>query len=341
MIFFRGKKAKLLLMCLAIAEAFSSCSLKDDSSQKKTVPIPGKVERIAVDGTSLASVILLLGAGEKIVASLPSVRENPWFQKTCPAIQNSTDAFAGAFNPETLLKMKPDMAILWSGNDRLSERLRTLGIPVLSVQYRNSAEFKDAVSRIARSLGATEMQNASRFFHYYDSLETLVRKRLKDLPEERKKRVYYAADSPTNTEGRASSINTWISVAGGVNAANDSPVTTTRFDVDTETLIRWNPDIIITRDAWVRDAFLKGPAWQNLKAVRSGKVYVNPKGVNSWATRSGESALQFLWAAKTLYPDRFQDVRLSKEVFLFYSTFYRYSPDSVEIAGILQPGRDP
>lgn len=97
--------------------------------------------------------------------------------------------------------------------------------------------------------------------------------------------------------------------------------------------------MIIVRDFQTKESFLENPQWQKLKAVQKGDVYLNPKGVNSWATRSGESALQFLWAAKTLYPERFEDINLIREVSYFYRTFYQYAPDLEEIEGILQPRR--
>lgn len=51
------------------------------------------------------------------------------------------------------------------------------------------------------------------------------------------------------------------------------------------------------------------------------RVYVNPKGMFWWCRETSEEALQFLWLAKTLYPQRFADVDMRKETRRFYQDF--------------------
>lgn len=89
----------------------------------------------------------------------------------------------------------------------------------------------------------------------------------------------------------------------------------------------------------IRHIVLQDPVSQNWDAVRRGERDTNLRSVNSRTARSGKSAISLLWAASPFYPNWFQDANFSREVFLFYCTFFRYSPGSGEIKDILQLGR--
>ena len=56
-----------------------------------------------------------------------------------------------------------------------------------------------------------------------------------------------------------------------------------------------------------------------------------------WCARSGDNALQVLWAAKTLYPDMFTDIDMSKEVEEFYKIYYNYNVNSEDLDDIMNP----
>jgi iron complex transport system substrate-binding protein len=95
-----------------------------------------------------------------------------------------------------------------------------------------------------------------------------------------------------------------------------------------EQIAAWNPDVIIVGTApneANRRAILADPRWSQIKAVRTGRVFVNPSGVYLWDRHSAEAALQVLWAAKTLHPARFPDLDLRKETKAFYAKFFDHT----------------
>ena len=59
--------------------------------------------------------------------------------------------------------------------------------------------------------------------------------------------------------------------------------------------------------------------------MKNNKVIRNPYGTFNWDRYSTEEALQVLWAAKTLHPQKFTDIDMVKETQEFYSTFFGYS----------------
>ncbi|BBB89800.1 MAG TPA: ABC transporter substrate-binding protein [Methylomusa anaerophila] len=301
------------------------------------VVLPAEVTRITTNGVSLSSLLLLLGAAPKLVATSPVVQDNPWFAKVFPGIRNIPAVFAGTLHLEELLKVKPEVVILWSNNDLLKKQLESVRIPVFIVYFSTPAEFKQAVTLLGQVLGPREADKAARFCRYFDGIVGQLTARQAAADPNRKPGVYYIADHLLNTEGKNSVVTSWIAMAGGVNVAAAGGVESVRADISMESLVNWQPDVIITRDADQRALVFQDSRCQQLPAVLNGEVYVSPKGVNAWCTRSGESALQLLWAAKILQPDRFRDIDMNQAVREFYKIFYDYELNETEVQAILHP----
>jgi ABC-type Fe3+-hydroxamate transport system substrate-binding protein len=127
----------------------------------------------------------------------------------------------------------------------------------------------------------------------------------------------------------------WIEVAGGANAAD---VVGLGRPVTMEQVAAWNPDVIIVGSApngRNRQAILDDPRWRDIKAVEDGKVFVNPSGAYLWDRHSAEAALQVLWAAKTLHPDRFADLDIEKETKAFYAKYFHHALTDSEFRSII------
>ena len=110
-------------------------------------------------------------------------------------------------------------------------------------------------------------------------------------------------------------------------------------DVTMEEVVKWNPDFIICRDAHYKPAILSDPAWQDIEAVKKGNVLINPQGVFYWCVRSAEEAIQKLWIAKVLHPEKFPDLDLVEETKYFYKTFHYYELSDADVEEILNPKR--
>jgi len=126
-------------------------------------------------------------------------------------------------------------------------------------------------------------------------------------------------------DGVKSLIDNWINIAGGTNAAVD--VKGLGKLATMEQVIKWNPDVIICGTApniENKHKIMTDPQWSGIKAVKDGKVYVNPTGVYLWDRHSAEGALQILWAAKLLHPEKFRNLDVKKETKAFYARFFHY-----------------
>ncbi|MDR2031839.1 MAG: ABC transporter substrate-binding protein [Azoarcus sp.] len=300
-----------------------------------TLRLPARISSVGTPGISMASLIVALGAGKKLKAVTSEVRGNPWLKRILPAASSMTTPFIrpASVNLEALLAARPQLIILWSGNDASAASIEAAGIPVFTLRYATPDEFKTAARLLGNALGADEARRAEAFISYYDDNLRRVAQGLRGLPENQRPRVYYASVSPLLTEGRESMIDAWIRTSGGINVA--APHLAGSATVHLEDVLAWNPDIIIAISRRTRNAILSDPRWQSIRAVREQRVFVNPGGVNAWCTRAAESALQPLWAAKTLHPSRFADIDLAAETRRFYRLFYNYALSDAEVANIL------
>lgn len=303
----------------------------------RTVVIPATVDRVAANGMSLTQLLLLLGAENKLVATMPTIKADPWYIRIFPHLNNIPSTFLGTdVNIERLIAVNPQVVFLWTGNDALRDKISSMGIPVVILSYSEPDGLKEAVFIMGNILGASEAVTAAKFIDYYDRNVKRVLDKTVSLPDSKRKKVYYVAGSPLNTEGTNSIVDAWIRIAGGVNVAAQAGLSGTVVAVSMENVVKWNPDVIIVRDIGVVNQITESPQWNTLDAVQKRRVYVNPKGVNVWSARSGDGALQVLWAAKTLHPKLFMDLDMGREVQSFYTTFYHHNLTREELDCVMQ-----
>ena len=116
-------------------------------------------------------------------------------------------------------------------------------------------------------------------------------------------------------------VDAWIAAAGGTNVAARAGIGDDA-QIQIEDLLAWDPQIVVVLRPATRDAILADPRWTTVRAVREGRVLVNPAGINAWCTRAAEAALQVLWAAGSFHPERFADLDMGVETRRFYREFY-------------------
>jgi len=305
--------------------------------QGRSVRLPAVVNSVGTPGVSLASLVVVLSGGRKLTAGTTEVRNNPWLNKVVPASMQLATPFTrpAGVNLEALLAVKPDLVALWGSGLPLAQRLEDENIPVLHLSYGTPEEMKGAIRVLGKALGPEESARGEALIRYYENNLKRVSSVLADLPEKAKPRVYYASIAPLYTEGRLSMVDAWIKAGGGINVAaegglkGDGPV-------HLEDVLLWNPDVIVTLDAAQQQQILSDPRWRGIKAVKQGRVLVNPGGVNAWCTRAAEAALQVLWAAKVFHSERFRSLDLEQETRRFYREFYGYALNDHEVAQVLR-----
>lgn len=335
------KKIAAGLLSLALALSVTACSSGGGASSGsssaastpgtitdmtgKTVQLPQKIERIADSWPAHTEVLMLLGAGKKIVATANTAKNLPWMFKVEPGLNSAVTTTSQTFNTETLAAKNPDIFFMSPGNTN-ADKIQSMGIPTVQLNFTNYDQMKQCISLTAKILGADAQKRAAKYNAYLDQTLSSIKKTTSTIPTAQRPKVLHIQSlNPLQVDGSDTIIDDWITAAGGVNAAQG--VSGNMKPVSLEQVIQWNPDVIIVGVGGVDGAstIQNDPKWKDIKAVQDGKVYNNPMGVFGWDRYSPEEVLQLQWAAKTLNPDKFKSLDVQKAVQDYYKTYLNYN----------------
>jgi iron complex transport system substrate-binding protein len=316
-----------------------------DSSGAK-VEIPAQIKRIGDAWPAHNEVVCMLGAGDKIVATTAAAAQRPWMRVINPQMSQAVTAFDNTgVNLETLMAAKPDI-VFTPLNNKSAQRIADLKIPVVQLMFNDFDSLKECFRLTGVILGGEAKQRAEKYIAYLDYNLNRITGITAGIPREQKPKVLHITRlAPLMVDGNDSIINAWITVAGGINAADSGG------EVSMEQMITWNPDVIIFGNTalamnGVEDGakalkeILHDEKWRRFKAVQTGNVHINPEGAFFWDRYGAEEALQIQWAAKILHPDKFQDIDIAQETQYFYRTFLNYDL-SAEEANRMIAGKPP
>ena len=310
--------------------------IKDVDGQEVTVPVTP--ERVANLWHANNQVIITLGGAPKLSATTHYVTTIPWFRQVYPDITKVPAPIAANndLNMEALLATKPDVVLVSS--EKQAEAVRQAGLTAVRVGFSNMNGLMQTVNLTAEVLGTQgAYERAQKYNAYMQKNLKLIEERLKDLPDSERPKVMHIGSGTKvqNVSGSGIVIDEWIKIAGGQNVAADLKG---MKDVSMEQITSYAPEVIIIGG----DASAKGvqtiqsdAAWKDVPAVKNGKIIRNPYGTFNWDRYSTEAALQVLWAAKTLHPQKFADIDMVKETQEFYSTFFGYSLSADDAQRIL------
>lgn len=306
------------------------------------ISLPPKITRIATNWEAQNSILAMLGYGDRIVATTRIARSMPLFQKFVPSIKNAalTASGDGTVNVEELMVLKPDILFVSRALPAaVADQVRNAGIAVAAFRSNSIEALVERTLITGEILGPDALEIARRYKEYFDENRQRVAKRLESIPPEKRLRVYLASGAPLSTSGRPSLNQDWMDLGGAINIAESwfAGMPYRSGTASLEDVVAANPDVIISMRAGDADDIRTNPQWRNVKAVREGRVYANPRGLFWWCRETSEEALQFLWVAKTLYPDAFADIDMKEETRHFYRTFYRIELTDEEVAEFLNP----
>lgn len=336
-----SKRARALAMALLFGHgALSTAALAAGldgtppaaHGPEAALPAAG-AQRIAEGWYAHQALLMTLGAGARIVATVNQPQAQPWMFRVQPSLAKATLIHGTAFNVEALLAAQVDL-VFTSRGDRQALAYQQAGLRVQPMGYSDLPGLQQAMRDTAQALGdAPTLARAQAYNQYLDHQAARVRERLGDLPAAQRPTVLHIASlQPLKVDGSDTLIDQWIQLAGGRNAAvglkgNLQPVSA-------EQLLAWQPDIIVL--AANAGEPRQVPLWQALDAVQQHHVLRNPAGVFAWDRYGTEIALQLPWAAQQLHPERFQDLDMAALTRDFYQRFFDYALTSDETRRLLE-----
>lgn len=341
----------IILSILSISLLFSGCqnsanaksqtnSTEQKSTQKKIitdaagekVEIPSKINKIADGWPAHNEVVTMLGYGNKIVSTILSKKAMPWLYVVNPNMNKALVDFTNEdVDTEQLLKTKPDIVFL-PLNSKSAAKIKELGIPAVQLNFTDYESLKQCFKLTGQILGSDAEKKSSEYISYLDNNLKKIKAVTDKIPEDKKLKVLHLTSfSPITVDGSNTMIDSWIKAAGGINAASE--ITGNNKEASMEQIIKWNPDVIIISSNTLTDTksavknindLYSNPQWSQIKAIQDKKIYINPSGAYLWDRYGADEALQFQWAAKTLYPSKFKNLNMTSITKTFYKDFLNY-----------------
>jgi iron complex transport system substrate-binding protein len=245
----------------------------DQTGQK--LQIDSGIERIVTLTPALTGLIVDLGAEDLLVgADSVSVAENPDLSLETVSTWEGLDS-------EKLVETDPDLVIMDKTLDITEASYNViigLSIPV----YRAFPRDFDSVMEMIDSVGEIlEMDEpAAMISDDMRSRKTAISEEVASVAEANRPVVLYVTYYDGTSDPWVGTDSTFsgdlIEIAGGRNSLMDA--TGVVIQVSVETIIVSDPDIIITSQSttWPtpsRNTILNDPTWEDISAVKEGKVF--------------------------------------------------------------------
>ncbi len=308
----------------------------------RTVDIPSEVDTVLCNWLPSMMIVYMV-APDRLGAwnSLPGEGYFPEKYAGLPII--------GRVSHETLLSMDPDIVVMGGALGIGGEAARSVideeqqklyPLPVVAVtDAMDATAYTDPIRFIGELLG--EEKQAEKMIAFYENILSLVTERVATIPDNERVRVYYAEGKEgLATDPAGSTHAALIDIAGGINVA-DFPVPTGQgqTEVSIEQVLDWDPEVILVHDPQFYATVRSDPLWQDITAVKTGRVYMIPKTTFNWFDRPTglNQIIGIPWTAKILYPDRFRDMDLDEIVREYHELFLHISLSDDQIGEILSP----
>ncbi|HNQ63147.1 MAG TPA: ABC transporter substrate-binding protein [Syntrophorhabdaceae bacterium] len=329
----------------AAAKRDSFRTITDMTGRK--VEIPVSLSRVALFGGPTGQIAYILGARKQLCAVTVAIRGSDLILAFDPSIRElpAPRSTSGHVNIEELLAANPQLVIAGTFDGTIVEK--KTNIPVAYTES-NMDHGIDLLKREIRFYADVfqKQSRADKYIDYLDKTISFIKSRTKDIPRSKRK-VIFNGYGPNHlvTLGGDTFMHERIETAGCVDAASTINSTGIQeglhsglIEISMEKVLGWNPDILVI-DTGDPDEIYKNPKWKNIRAVQDKKVYKQPVGVFIWDRPTAEAAvLHPLWLAKTVYPERFKDINLVKEVQRFYKEIMGFNL-SREMAEAVIAGR--
>lgn len=335
----KGKRVLLIPLLLFFLSGMADALTVTDSIGR-TVVLPERIERIGCLYAFTAHVVTMLGRGGDIEAVVAGSHRDRLLAEINPSIlEAAVPSDDGILNIEEILKLHLDILFIKGETallDSEREKLERFRLPFVVIDYQTIEVQMEAISIVGQAIGRVE--EAEAYNSYYRATMESISRKLADLPENEKLRVYHSINEATRTDAPGTIGAQWVDLAGGINVSVNDPLrfSDNKHFASLEQIYLWNPDVILCNQEGVDAYILGSDKWSGLKAVREGMVYQIPVGISRWGHPGGmETPLALIWTAVTLYPDHFPDLDLKGEIRSFYGTFFDYYPSDAMISDIL------
>lgn len=282
------QKLACALLCAVLLVA-SGCGGSQKESEKgkaylqvtdaagRQVTLAKKPERIVSLSPSYLGMIDAVG-GKLVGRATSKVGSTPASMKDVPEI-----GLVYNINMENLVALKPDLVLAGKNqHEKFVPLLTSSNIQVIEFDAKTYDEVKQTVTTLGEIYGAQDKAKAENAL-----LDKEIAAVTSKLPKEKKRVVImHATASSVTVEGSHSIAGCVSDLLGFENvAAAALKGKSDKTPYSMESLVGQDPDIVFITSMGkpeeienrLRNDFKQNPAWNSLRAVQQGKVYVLPE----------------------------------------------------------------
>ena len=266
------------------------------------------------------SMLIALGQQQKLVGVEAKAAARPIYSLAAPGLlELPSVGTAKEFDLEGCAALQPDLVILPLKLKDVLPALEQLGVSALAVDPENMEKLNDTIALLGAATGASA--RAQELLAYNADTKAFLEELLAGAE---RPRVYLAGNSSyLQTAGGAMYQNALLDLAGGENVA--ARLTDAYWaEVSYEQLLAWDPQVIVmaagadyTQEDILNDAQLAG-----LDAVKNGRVYAMPGGVEAWDSPVPGALVGSRWVASVLHGQLYPASQFAADAQAFYKTFY-------------------
>ena len=311
----------IFLFCLLISveaidgQATEKGRIRIQDAKGRFVDVGLPVKRLVVLTSDALEIIRALNAEDLVVGVYSDIARDPLFWpglKEKPKVGSWKE-----LNYELVVELNPDVVLCYGqrpGRD-IEKKLEPFGIEVIRLDFYKLGTLEKEVEALGRVLD--KEKEAQRLVAWYRKNLDFVREGLKS--NSNRPHVYIEGDSNYHTTGPGSGGHDMCVLAGGRNVA--SSLSIPYPEVTPEWILMSNPSVIVKvttvttcsacygmTDAGplrrIRQEIMDRPAWDNIQAVRAGKVYVMANEI--WT--GPRAIIGTSYMAKWFYPDVFRSL---------------------------------
>ena len=298
----------------------------------REVTLEKQPERIVSGYYISSSACIALGLTDKMVGIEDKSAKRPIYKLAAPALIDLPNVgSAKAFDLEACIATEPDLVILPMKQKDTAQTLQEMGIATLLVLPESHEQLIEMFTLIGTATNT--VKQAEKLISYYNTKLSAVTELTKDLTDEQKPVVYIGSTGDIlRTAPREMYQASLITTAGGKNAG-DVLEGSSWTDIDNETFLTMNPDIIViptdnfavSSPDYTAEDVMNNPTFSDVTAVKNGAVYQMPVGYEAWDSPVPSGILGTLWMLKTLHPELYPAEQFAADVNEFYTVFYGFS----------------
>jgi len=227
-----------------------------------------------------------------------------------------------SINLETLMKYKPQLVLVWQDDmlvQTVAKEIEKTAIPSYMIPFREINDMPRAFRLAGNAIG--ERKRGETLAAYS---EKIIKDVQKSVSKTKPVRYYYAEGlDGLSTECNSSFHVEAMNFAGGLNVHSCQQSGILGLEkISFETLLTYNPDVIIVQNRAVYNDLITDPMWKSLRALKNGRIHLVPVQPFNWVDRppSFMRVLGIQWLAHLFHPKEFK-ADLNQRTKEFYELF--------------------